>query len=109
MRQATQGSSFLATLGWLTQSRWDCKSAGFPAFAWPLHDELVLSINSQTTRLQLEVGLRRILEFIKQNESAHSELSESLVKIIKNTGCEEIGWTTWKVVPLHARTSVAGD
>jgi hypothetical protein len=23
----TQGRSFLATLGWMTQSRWDCRSA----------------------------------------------------------------------------------
>jgi len=23
---ATQGSSFLATLGWKTQSRWDCRT-----------------------------------------------------------------------------------
>ena len=36
VRQATQGSSFLAILGWLTQSRWDCKTAGFPAFRWIL-------------------------------------------------------------------------
>ncbi len=28
-RAATQGSSFLATLGWKTQSRWDCKSPDF--------------------------------------------------------------------------------
>jgi hypothetical protein len=25
----TQGSSFLATLGWMTQSRWDCRSQDF--------------------------------------------------------------------------------
>ena len=29
--QPTQGSSFLATLGWRTQSRWDCSWADFVA------------------------------------------------------------------------------
>jgi len=33
VRQPTQGSSFLATLGWLTQSRWDCKTTELPGFA----------------------------------------------------------------------------
>jgi len=28
----TQGSSCLATLGWWTQSRWDCQNSGFAAF-----------------------------------------------------------------------------
>ena len=33
---ATQGSSFLATLGWWTQSRWDCRALRTAGFAAPL-------------------------------------------------------------------------
>src|SRR5438132_14155280 len=29
MRHATKGSSFLATLGWMTQSLWDCRAGNF--------------------------------------------------------------------------------
>ena len=35
-RAATQGSSFLATLGWQTQSLWDCGTSGFSGAGKPL-------------------------------------------------------------------------
>src|SRR6266496_1526901 len=48
MRQATQGSSFLATLGWRTQSRWDSRTAGFPAL------RLMLLLRNSRKALGLE-------------------------------------------------------
>jgi hypothetical protein len=70
---------------------------------WTLHEELAQSINSNTTNAEIEAGLCKILEFIKQHEAARPLLSECLREMVRNTSYGEVAWMTWELVPFCMR------
>jgi len=57
----TQGSSFLATLGWKTQSLWDCRTFGVPS----VRPEFPFDQNSRKA-LALDLGIAQSTEHTKR-------------------------------------------